>query len=495
MVQSTLKKSAGSAIVMKTGVCLLSLAALFLAACGDFSGSRSDSDEVEKVPTRADLGSCKGADEGTTKLVTAENKFYTCTNGQWNFSGSYIDTVKTKADMGACLRSHDDSVFVMEENAVFYCQNGLWESRGPAMGDYEATSDLPDCDEMSEGLRSFVKKDSTVYVCDGNGWKAWADAYASEGDLPNCGIRLDGARAWLLDVDKAMVCKGGSWEESDDGDGQNGGEDPQSSDSGEYDTPSSPSSEGGDSGLSSSSGTANPESSSEEDGPEWYSSDSVLSGSSSDGSIYDASAKTLTDLRDGHIYKTVQIGDQVWMKQNLNYRYLGRTRNLDSTSFCYRNATAYCSKFGRLYTWSAAIDSVGIWATGGKGCGYGGTCTPTYPVRGICPKGWHLPSRSEWGNLFTAVGGSSTAGRMLKSTSGWKNKGNGDDTYGFTALPAGCRTSDGSACLDSAYAEFWSSSEYGTDDAINMAMDYEHGVANTYYANKNKGCSVRCLKD
>ena len=95
----------------------------------------------------------------------------------------------------------------------------------------------------------------------------------------------------------------------------------------------------------------------------------------------------LVDDRDGQAYKTVKIGDQWWMAENLNYAYLQRTSELDSSSFCYNDSVEYCDKYGRLYTWAAAMDSAGTWSTNGKDCGYDVECSPTYPVRGVCPSG------------------------------------------------------------------------------------------------------------
>ncbi len=104
---------------------------------------------------------------------------------------------------------------------------------------------------------------------------------------------------------------------------------------------------------------------------------------------------TLTDTRDGQTYKTVTIGTQTWMAENLNYAYTGVPYNYsgytsDSTSWCYENDPANCAKYGRLYTWAAAMDSSGTWSTNGKGCGYGSECSPTGTIRGICPEGWHV---------------------------------------------------------------------------------------------------------
>ena len=192
---------------------------------------------------------------------------------------------------------------------------------------------------------------------------------------------------------------------------------------------------------------------------------------------------SLTDDRDGQTYKTVTIGSQTWMAQNLNYE----TEN----SWCYKDDLANCAKYGRLYTWAAAV------GRSEDECGYGHECgLPSGDVRGICPSGWHLPSYGEWYALFTAVGGSSKAGTKLKSLTGW-NSGNGTDTYSFAALPAGFRYGDGDFGYEGEDANFWSSTEYedNSDDAYYMNMDYAGANADMGHLNKYNGYSVRCLKD
>ena len=228
---------------------------------------------------------------------------------------------------------------------------------------------------------------------------------------------------------------------------------------------------------------------------------SSSSESLSAGSIYDATANTLTDLRDGKTYKTVTIGRQIWMAENLNYAYTDvfykrDNYTSDSTSWCYDNDPANCAKYGRLYTWAAAMDSLGKWSKNGKKCGYIASCSPTYPVRGICPKGWHLPSKQEFGTLITAVGDSSTNGTVLKSTDGWSNHGNGTDAFGFSALPAGAR-SDGHYVRRGSYAYFWSSNDTKgiSHDAYRMYLYCGEDIAGLIYDNKNHGASVRCVKD
>ena len=209
----------------------------------------------------------------------------------------------------------------------------------------------------------------------------------------------------------------------------------------------------------------------------------------------------LVDDRDGQTYKTVKIGDQWWMAENLNYAYIDDPFDYegvtsDSTSWCYDNVPVNCDKYGRLYTWSAAMDSAGSWSTNGKGCGYNKTCSPTYPVRGVCPEGWHLPTQTEWNTLFTSVGGSSTAGTKLKSTSGWNHSGEGSDAFGFSALPAGNRGDNGIYGSEGDHAFFWSSTEYGNSSAYNMYLFYgRDDVYLCYESSKRVGYSVRCIQD
>ena len=142
------------------------------------------------------------------------------------------------------------------------------------------------------------------------------------------------------------------------------------------------------------------------------------------------------------------------------------------------------------------MDSVGTWSTNGKGCGYNNkTCSPTYPVRGVCPEGWHLPTMAEFETLFTAVGGQSTAGNVLKSKSGWNSSGNGTDTFAFSALPAGTRNLSGDYNTEGDVAIFWSSTEEESNSAYRMSLRYDRDAASLAHTYKFAVYSVRCLKD
>jgi len=195
----------------------------------------------------------------------------------------------------------------------------------------------------------------------------------------------------------------------------------------------------------------------------------------------------ITDFRDGQSYKTVTIGSQIWMAQNLNYNTLN--------SYCYNDSAEYCTKYGRLYTWAAAMDSAGRWSTNGIGCGYDSECSPTYPVQGVCPSGWHLPTITDFEKLFSSVGGSSISGRNLKSSTGWLKNGNGTDTYLFSALPAGRKFDDGKFVGENDEASFWSSTEFVKKLANSIHLDYDYDGAVENAELVTQGFSIRCLKD
>ena len=247
--------------------------------------------------------------------------------------------------------------------------------------------------------------------------------------------------------------------------------------------------------VTSSSSSVDPISSSSLQGDKNFSSSSVASSSNSAGNVI--TYGTMTDERDGKTYRTVTIGTQTWMAENLNYADSVTTASLKGKSWCYNDVAANCDVAGRLYTWAAVIDSVKL-ATDADNpldCGYGRECGLTGKVQGICPSGWHLPSYDEWNALFTAVGGQLNAGKVLKSQTGWYSNGNGTDAFGFSALPAGSRYNYDYFNYDGYHAYFWSATELYSDLAYLMYLYYFNEYAYLDYDFKDFGFSVRCLRD
>jgi uncharacterized protein (TIGR02145 family) len=161
----------------------------------------------------------------------------------------------------------------------------------------------------------------------------------------------------------------------------------------------------------------------------------------------------------GESYEAVLIGTQTWMAENLNY-------------------------YGQngLYDWSAAMNIDAIYNTSlweGSDVEH----------QGICPPGWHIPSRAEWSALVTFAGGSSTAGAKLKATSGWASWNNGTDDYGFSALPEG----DGSSYQGGGY--WWSAS-----NGYYLYVIAYGAIENSFECNSSINCRIslhgaRCVQN
>jgi uncharacterized protein (TIGR02145 family) len=142
---------------------------------------------------------------------------------------------------------------------------------------------------------------------------------------------------------------------------------------------------------------------------------------------------TFTDTRDKKTYKTVKIGEQTWMAENLNYADKSYGKN---DSKCYEDKPANCAKYGRLYNWETAVMA--------------------------CPKGWHLPTKEEWDALSVLAGGSNdsneVAEKKLKAKNGWNNNGNGTDDFGFSAMPGGRGSASGDFAFIGSGGRWWSAS-------------------------------------
>jgi uncharacterized protein (TIGR02145 family) len=206
---------------------------------------------------------------------------------------------------------------------------------------------------------------------------------------------------------------------------------------------------------------------------------------------------TLKDARDGTIYKTVKIGEQVWMAENLKYLpSVNKTSNesetlpyyyvygYNGTNVTEAKATDNFKTYGVLYNWHAAL--VG---------NPDGSATNPSGIRGICPKGWHLPSREEWQQLSNFLGGNEFADeKMQEAGSGhWADGYNtgANNESGFTALPGGWFDS-GSFSGVTIRGLWWSTSyQYDQYYVWQILNDYFQ-LGGTWTAS---GASCRCVKD
>ncbi|HHT04618.1 MAG TPA: hypothetical protein GX005_09915 [Bacteroidales bacterium] len=217
----------------------------------------------------------------------------------------------------------------------------------------------------------------------------------------------------------------------------------------------------------------------------------------------------IQDPRDNQVYRTVKMGERVWMAENLNYDVPLPKDKVDDPMFkwvskrhCTNNDSCfltcdsrenYCIRyvaetFARYYTWAAAMDSINQ-----GGCGMGTRCNVSGQHRGACPSGWHIPSIEEFDELYEAAGGIDNAAYRLKSSNSWvcwNRECNGSDEFGFAIIP-----SDPYSIPDS---RFWSTTE-DTDSTIVVSLAY---YDNDYMENFDNWSTqkfnlhqFRCLKD
>lgn len=205
---------------------------------------------------------------------------------------------------------------------------------------------------------------------------------------------------------------------------------------------------------------------------------------------------------EGNMYKTVQIGTQCWMQENLRSTVYangtpikkaahgGLWRRLRPTDKAYswydNDSVTNANKYGALYTWAAAMNGTPSSNENPSG------------VQGVCPDGWHLPSNKEWEQLSKKMGGSSSAGGKLKQkgTTTWSNPNTGgSNRSGFTALAGGMRNASGKFDHEGNAADWWSATESNTSQARGRYIMYNQAGFYQNSNHKRSGYYVRCIKN
>ncbi len=200
---------------------------------------------------------------------------------------------------------------------------------------------------------------------------------------------------------------------------------------------------------------------------------------------------------EGQVYNPILIGDQCWLKENMNVGIMingndDMSDNGTIEKYCYGNVPAYCDMYGGLYQWDEMMQYV-----------------TTNGAQGICPPGWHIPTDEEWKQLEGTVDDTYgypdpqwdnielrgyNCGFKLKTTGGWSGDGNGSDLFGFSARPGGHRTANGyHYILES--AAFWTSTEAVSNNAWFRQFLHTSDKIWRNYTVDFAGFSVRCIKD
>ena len=231
-------------------------------------------------------------------------------------------------------------------------------------------------------------------------------------------------------------------------------------------------------------------------------------GSGSGNQEYPSTAVVLpnavTDI-DGNSYDAVQIGNQVWMAENLRTtKYADGTAIVEGTSISsapsrYTRSATDVATYGYLYNWPAVMHEESPSSTNPSG------------VQGICPTGWHVPSDTEWTQLtaylgshseYVCSGSGEKIAKALASTNGWYSNGDEcavgnnpstNNATGFSALPAGLYDGDYGDLGAGAY--FWSATKCGDNGAYFSFLAYGYANVGRYHDIKYNGYSVRCVRD
>jgi len=189
---------------------------------------------------------------------------------------------------------------------------------------------------------------------------------------------------------------------------------------------------------------------------------------------------------DSNVYKTVILGAQEWMAENLNVDHYrngdlipqitgsAEWANMTTGAWCYyENNSSNGLIYGKLYNWLAVNDP-----------------------RGLAPAGWHVPNYGEWFILVDNLGAEVACGKMKETGTTHWNSPNTDATNssGFSAIPGGYGGDDGSFGDIGRRGYWWSSTEYDTSDAMFITLPDEYGFVNMWKCYKQSGFSVRCLR-
>ena len=388
-----------------------------------------------------------------------------------------VDSIKTEDDLKACLKKNEgDSIWVIKDSTTYVCKDGKWQKRtkeAETSSDipvYGSEDDMPNCSKNRQG--NLVISQADAHICNDGAWQDLGTAYATSDSLPNCTKKQKNKSAFIIEDSLALYCNGEKWQESEST--------TKIIEEAKTESSSSSSDEATNDNSSSSSEEKDPSSSSqEEENPE----------SSADTSVT-ATNGTLTDPRDGKVYKTVKIGNQVWFAENLNYD--------DNNSVCPMEDAANCEKYGRLYIFQQGLLSRSSLAD-------------------VCPDGWRLPDSLDWAELIGYVATHNEGepiGVSLKATTDWYSLGDtvvikvegpssigdedstrigatkGTDRFGFTALPAGSCWESG--CYIGDDTRFFMTSP-GQSAGFKLAFDKDELIydESAYYGY----ISVRCIQN
>ena len=515
---------------------LLSIFIALLAACGSDSTSSTNEDNRYKEVKNADnLGDCSEENEGDSVYVASEKMYVTCHNGFWseftppdtdtsagklNIYVAADDTIPSLSKLYSCTYSYDGwLVFIASLNSYMLCEDYEWIEYKPKSSSSGAIESSDDNESYSEGSSSSRRAQSS------SSHVMTRDEILGPCTLANEGtVAMDSLDEIRVSGTDYYICRSGLWISADTYDLNTHGW---------SDTTDGAFREGMWSTFYFKS--VSEECVTEEDSYTYqvYVYDrgwrvakreelcygkacTAMSGGESiiwNGRTYvcsdtawrqenvynldkssffasDVVYGSLTDERDGQVYKTVKIGTQVWMAENLNYADSLKDVVLqDGASFCYDYDDDNCAVGGRFYRWAAAMGLLSKY----NNYKADETLLKSSNHRGLCPEGWHIPDTTEWNTLIATVGkGNASA---LKTTSAWlfdaDSIGAATNSTGFSAAPTGVNASSGA----NSQILFCSTYQTYSDEFRYFSLSYSSNQL--YYGSRYKKdpCFVRCIQD
>lgn len=395
----------------------------------------------------------------------------------------YVAGAMALSFLAACGDDVTNSTVVRNENAVSVLSAGEKLSKQK-------------CDSLNAGELLFVVDSSEVYLCNGDEWETLKGETGAKGDKGKTGAKGDTGE------------KGKNGAKGDDGESLEGSAGPRGA------TGAKGLDGTGCNVVEDKSGVVTVACGSDTTtlyravcGDKPYDVDSLFC---VNDELYDPS-EYFVDDRDNQVYRYITVKEgkkqQVWMAENLNFDY----NKGSARSMCYEGFESNCDKYGRLYTWSAAMDSAALFSNDCKGCGYYVDAdewvkASKEQVRGVCPAGWHIPDTTEFAFLLNYVSDSlyykmgpvyKNAGKNLKAKTDWTQEdgGVGVDSLGFSILPTGYCTDDAEECFNIRKdAFFWTTNE-NVAPVWSIYFSFDSDDVMLQYVSKVGFESIRCVKD
>ena len=462
----------------------------------------------DTIPSLDFLYSCSYSYEGDVVFIASINSYMRCYDYKWSeykpprptsssAATGVLDTIATASRISSfkCDYSHEgDSVFVTDERIYLVCDDGDWteyavwssssyRSSSSSARSYYTGNVLRDtvlgvCDASREGtlavdVDDVINASSTdTYECRSGIWLSTTELYLDTRGFPTDTVEGAIKKGLWTEVSAttdaqcaapfdrgnrvAYVFANGQWRKASD-----------------LEICFNKGCVGKNNGAVSKKGTTSYQC----NGSTWAEQLFYDMDVSTNFFNSDVTYGTITDKRDSRVYKTVKLGSQTWLAENLKYADSVQTSVLQFHNKCYNNKPENCEKGGRFYSWAAAMGLISDFDT---------YAAEDFDTTGICPEGWHVPDTTEWGTLLNNY---TAAALMAVGAWHYYSSVTPTNASGFTAIPAG-----ETPTVDGGYeTTFCTSNQYGSNKSYVYTLAYNSSKLTRTNLTKSSYCSLRCI--